>query len=179
MSLSKGVVLDQPDICSRALRNLFSTMPGALRAPETQPRFVVVTSNGITAKEHAALPFALKPFYGAMLAAPHADKLAAERILAHLAHLPWSGHDVPDKDILPDGWETAPGMLKEGALKRFVILRPALLTDGEEKGVYRTSADAVLPGAYKISRKDVAHFVVQGIMTSWSKYEGKAVVIAY
>ncbi|RPD58980.1 hypothetical protein L226DRAFT_510763 [Lentinus tigrinus ALCF2SS1-7] len=187
-SITCGFQLNPPDLCTRSLFNLLSTIPDSLRAPETQPRFVVITSNGITSESHAAIPLALKPLYGVLLVAPHADKLGAERLLAHCGGFRWSSKDVPSTKILPEGWQSTPGLPGTGVLKHLVIIRPALLTDGECRGdedeksgkaPYRTKRDGDLKDSYRVSRKDVAHFVVREVLSNWSQWEGSGVVIGY
>ncbi|TFK93207.1 hypothetical protein K466DRAFT_594553 [Polyporus arcularius HHB13444] len=187
-SMSRGFFLDPPDLCTRSLINVLSTLPDALRAPDTQPHFVIITSMGITAESHSSVPLALKPLYSSVLPAAHADKLCMERILAYLAGLSWSSKDTPRQEILPRGWQSTPGLLGEGELKHVVIMRPALLTDGECRGdeagkpgkaPYRSKKDGNLSSGYRVSRKDVAHFVVQEVLPHWSEWEGFGVVLAY
>ena len=192
--MTRGFVFDPPDLVTRSLINTFSTMPSELRAPESQPRFVVITSMGITAASHKALPLALKPLYGSMLSGPHNDKLGAERVLAHVRGLPWTAADAIKKEVLPDGWQdTAAGLPKEGEIRQVVIIRPALLTDGECKGdaagakkegkgkgaSYRTLKDGDFGDGYRVSRKDVAHFIVCDALPNWEKWEGSGVTLAY
>lgn len=71
-------------------------------------------------------------------------------------------------------------------LKSLVVIRPALLTDGtyrvdqttSGKDAYRVSVGDV-EGSWTISRKDVAHFLVEGVAKQWDNWEGKCVRIAY
>ncbi len=198
--MSKGFIIDPPDLCTRSLLNLFTTAPESLRAPENQPRFVIITSNGITTEAHAKLPLAMKPIYNIMLPAPHADKLGMERILARTAGREWATRDEVSADILPAGWQNIPGLWEENGLKHLVIIRPALLTDGgcrgdellekdekrEGKGKdrkgkvpYRTLANDEMRDGYRVSRQDVAHFIVEDALPNWSKWEGTAVNLAY
>ena len=147
----------------------------------------MITSNGCTAESHASVPFALSPLYSYGLAGPHADKVGAERVLARAVGLPWSDKDVVQESILPDGWKGEEGMIGAGELKKVVIIRPALLTDGKchadetgkKKGPYRVRVGADLDGAYRISRKDVGHFIAEDLVRNWSKYENKPVCLAY
>jgi len=70
--------------------------------------------------------------------------------------------------------------LSPGFLKEVVVIRPSLLVDGDDKpakGAYRTSTDE-LKGAYTISRKEVAHFVVEGPLKHWDDWRGKVVNIS-
>ena len=88
---------------------------------------------------------------------------------------PWT--DVqPNEEVLAAGWEARLGG-EEGWLKSVVTVRPALLSDGAEKGKYRVGER--LSGLYIISRRDVAHFIVTDVLPNWDKYEGKAVSIGY
>ena len=147
----------------------------------------MVTSNGITAASHASLPFALRPLYAYLVASPHLDKLGAERVLARSAGLPWAEEDVVEKAVLPDGWEGTEGLPDVGDLKKVVIVRPALLTDGDcradsakdGKAPYRVQIDGNLKNAYRVSRKDIAHFIVDDAIPHWEKYEGKGVCVSY
>jgi len=34
-------------------------------------------------------------------------------------------------------------------------------------------------GGYVVSRKDVAHFLVEGVLAEWKKWEGKCLSVAY
>ena len=167
-------------------------MPAELRAPPSaQPRFVAITSMGITAASHKALPFALKPLYSSsMLSAPHDDKLGAERVLAHVRGISWTGSDKVKEAVLAEGWEDTPGLPKEGEIGQVVIIRPALLTDGECRGdrdskltkgktPYRTIKDGDFGDGYRVSRKDVAHFIVCDALPNWERWEGSGVTIAY
>lgn len=149
------------------------------------PKFVVVSSIGLTKESHANLPFLLKPLYGYLLSAPHADKLGVERVLAHCCGRQWT-EEGPDSKIMTgeQGIWTERGRLpSHGGLKEVVIIRQALLTDGEctadkAENSYRVS-ETDLGNGYTISRKDVAHFIAEGVVKKWSEYEGKIVNIAY
>ena len=186
-SLKHGAVLDPPDICTRSLRNVICTLPPTLRAPERQPRFVVITSYGCTAESRATVPLAVLPLYSYAIRGPHADKVGVERILSRGAGLPWSDKDTVQEGILPAGWESEEGMVGAGELTKVVIVRPALLMDGKchgdetgkKKGPYRICVGGDLDSAYRISRQDVGHFIAEDLVGNWSKYENKPVCIAY
>ncbi|HEY8930060.1 MAG TPA: NAD(P)-binding oxidoreductase [Mucilaginibacter sp.] len=45
----------------------------------------------------------------------------------------------------------------------WTIIRPPLLTDGPETGNYRIDVNAFLKNCLKISRADVAHFIIHNI----------------
>ena len=89
------------------------------------------------------------------------------------------------EDILGSGWTDklpAPGSVKE-----IVVIRPALLVDGDcqadkskvktGKEPYRVKEGDI--GGWTVSRKDVAHFVVEGVLENWGQWKGKCVSIAY
>ncbi|PIL28686.1 hypothetical protein GSI_08730 [Ganoderma sinense ZZ0214-1] len=190
-SLTRGLIFDPADLVTRSLLNTFSMMPAELRAPaEAQPRFVVITSMGITTAARKALPLAIKPLYGSMLSAPHDDKLGAERVIAHVRGLPWPA-DSPDQvkpQVLADGWQDTPGLPAEGEIRKVIIIRPALLSDGECRGdreskkgkaPYRAMKDGVFGDGYRVSRKDVAHFIVCDVLSNWERWEGSGVTVAY
>lgn len=81
-------------------------------------------------------------------------------------------------------WQNRPGLLSPGSLKSVLVVRPALLTDGEclaedpkSTQGYRVSVNELK--GYTVSRKDVAHFVVDAVLNKWAEYENKAINIAY
>ena len=88
---------------------------------------MAVTSMGVTPESHATIPLALKPLYNGLLPAIHADKLGMERLLSHCGGLPWLSKNEPNKEILPDGWQSAPGLPAQGDLKHVVVIRPCRL----------------------------------------------------
>ena len=91
------------------------------------------------------------------------------------------------EDILGSGWQDA--LPDPGSVKDIVVIRPALLVDGECKAdkaqggkgkgkePYRVREGDI--GGWTVSRKDVAHFVVEGALGDWQKWAGKCVSIAY
>ncbi|KAI0820179.1 hypothetical protein BC628DRAFT_1423116 [Trametes gibbosa] len=185
-SFTKGLVLPIPDLCTRSLLNLFRTLPESLRAPGAQPRIIVVTSRGITHAAHKTLPAPLRAFYTHALAGPHEDKYGAERVLAHCLGDRWTEVE-PKETILPSGWKTLSGLPAEGEFRRILVMRPALLTDGVCKGdeeskkgkaPYKAVAGEIT-GGYTVSRRDIAHFIVQEALQNWSKWEGKGAVVVY
>lgn len=142
----------------------------------TLPRIVAVTSTGLTPENTSSLPLAMRVFYR-VLHSPHKDKQGAERILAHAL-----GQPEPEEHILPENWDQTEGLPGKGELKRVVVVRPALLTDGECKGKYRIKAegDLAVKGGYTVSRKDVAHFIAERLLgAEWDALEGKGVNVAY
>ena len=144
---------------------------------------------GVTSEARSELLLLFKPIYGKMLTKPIADKLGMERIVAHCAGRAWSPADVVEKTILPDGWEATPGLLAPGELKHVLVVRPALLTDGEcradkmqaagkskSKVSYRAAATEMSDG-YRVSRRDVAHFIVEDAVPNWIKWESMGAVV--
>ena len=126
-----------------------------------QPRLIVISSNGIGAQGHADLPWCLKPVYGWLLKEPHADKEEMERQINTCA-------GIQHVDFNPNGEN-------KGILDNVIIVRPALLTNGEKKG---TQAGNRLLGAWTISRKDVAEFIVSECVQKDSRWRGSGVTIA-
>lgn len=110
-----------------------------------------------------------------MLKVPHADKLGMEKAIHWSAGWEWKDKEPPST-LLPEGWKERLGG-SEGWLKSAVIVRPTMLTDGVEKGKYKTGEN--LSGLYSISRKDVAHFIANDLSQNWEKWDGKAVEIGY
>lgn len=91
--------------------------------------------------------------------------------------------------------------MKQNELRHVVVLRPSLFTDGEslgekydeaerkaketkgkerkkDKAPYRVETEREI-GGYTISRKDVAHFIVDLVLNRWAEYENKIVNISY
>jgi len=179
--LNHGFVIKPRNLCTQTLLNVICTVPDL----PTSPKFIAVTSLGITQDCHDHLPLALKPLYSFLLAGPHADKLGAERVLAHCSGHTWSDPE-PRSDIMngPSGnWSDRDHLPAKGTLKDLVIVRAAMLMDGECKGdekagAYRASTQ-YLEGAYRVSRKDVAHFISTRVIQNWSEWNGKIANIAY
>lgn len=183
--LSKGFVLDNPNICSKAFFNLLTTIPPSLLDPASQPKFVTVTSYGIMQSSHSKVPFVLKPLYGFALQGPHADKLALEKLIAHCAGWEWDASQEIDPEIMAPSVFSDPNLPKPGQLQRIVVVRPALLTDGVCKAETTTKdtpyrvQEGDLSSVYTISRRDVAHFISEKVLNEWDQWEGKGVSIAY
>lgn len=153
-----------------------------------EPRIIVVSAAGITHKSHKALPPLLKLFYTYFIAVPHKDKLGAERVISHCAGLEWDTKNDGElgEDIMgPGDWRMREGLPDAGSLQHVLVVRPAMLHDGEcaaeksgsKKPAYRVSTDDL--GGYFVSRKDVAHFVADTVLNRWDEFENKRVTIAY
>ncbi|KAJ7670246.1 hypothetical protein B0H17DRAFT_1086212 [Mycena rosella] len=178
-SIFKGIVIEPHNVVTQCILSVLCTMPTYADAP--QPRFIAISSIGLTRSAHAALPLLIKPVYS-MLESPHRDKLGLERTLAHCAGWTWTDKE-PTADIMGEEWMQRKGLPAPGALEQVLVVRPALLTDGEcvadqvaAKGKgrsYRASAEEL--GAYTVSRKDVAHFVVDAL-ARWDEFGNKRVV---
>ncbi|RDB18811.1 hypothetical protein Hypma_014521 [Hypsizygus marmoreus] len=189
--LTKGFVITPFNLVTQSLLNVLITMPHQKPAP----KLITISSTGLTRTSQASLPLPLKPIYGYFLAVPHKDKVGAERVVAHCAGWDWNSKDdgEPGDDIMGGSeWKKREGLPAPGTLKRILVIRPALLTDGEcvaekevggkngkakGKAAYRVSEEEL--GGWTISRKDVAHFVVDAALNRWDDYEGKRVSIAY
>lgn len=192
-SLLNGFTISPANLVTQSLLNTLSTIP-----PQPfQPRIITISSTGLTRTSHASLPLPLKPLYGYLLRVPHEDKVGAERVVAHCAGWKWDAKEdgEPGADIMgTEEWRGREGLPKEGELKRVLVIRPALLTDGdcladkleakpgkcgkkELKKAYRVSEEEL--GGWTVSRKDVAHFVVDAIVHRWDEFENKCVSIAY
>lgn len=175
--LTQGFVIS-PNLVTQALLNCLETLP------TPTPKIVTISSTGLTRSSHKNLPLLLKLFYRYFLQVPHKDKCGAEEVLAHCTGWPWDKHDSAGPNILGDGWERR--VPTHGWLKSLVVIRPALLTDGScradkttsGKDAYRVRVGDV-EGGWTISRKGVAHFLVEAITKHWDNWEGKCVSIAY
>ncbi|KAF8646926.1 hypothetical protein AX16_007018 [Volvariella volvacea WC 439] len=182
----KGAVINPTNLVTQSLLNVLATMPTTTPAP----RLITLSSTGLTKTSHASLPFALKPLYGYLLAVPHADKAGSERAVFHAAGWEWNpADDEPSEELMGSEWrERLDRRFKDAPLKRVLVIRPSMLTDGEcvaeknlkgqaAKAPYRVSEGEL--GGWTVSRRDVAHFVVDAVQNRWDEYEGKIVNISY
>ncbi|KAI0083602.1 hypothetical protein BDY19DRAFT_900055 [Irpex rosettiformis] len=182
----KGAIINPPDLCTHCLLNVIRTTPESLRSTV---KLLAITSTGATRGSHDNLPLPWKPFYSWFLAGPHKDKLGMERVLYWCMGQRWEEPE-PEQSILGSGWQAKDNTPGEGALKHVVVVRPALLTDGEcvadnnkkpHKAPYKFGTDEELRkhNGYTVSRKDVAHFLVEEAIPNWERYEGKAINVCY
>ncbi|KAG8995322.1 hypothetical protein FRB90_000209 [Tulasnella sp. 427] len=170
-TLTRGLVIDPPNLCTSALLNVLSTLPRT----QPQPKLIAITSNGVTPSTHGGLPFLSRAFY-ALITVPHADKFGMERALYWSAGWAWKESDgEPEAHILPHDWQARLGG-QEGWLKDVVVVRPAILTDGVETGKWKAGVE--LPGLWTVSRKDVAKFVSDEVLKE-GKWDGKPVSVGY
>lgn len=180
--LTKGFTISPPNLVTQSLINVLSTLPASF----SPPKIITISSTGPTKLSHSGLPLLLKPLYAYALAGLHRDKLGAERVIAHCAG--WSLEEVKVKEnILGEDDEWKERLPKPGTLTRVVVIRPTLFTDGDCKADKVARTDGKEPyrvkegcvRGYTISRKDVAHSMVEGILADWQKWEGKCVGISY
>ncbi|KAF8877043.1 hypothetical protein BD779DRAFT_1558843 [Infundibulicybe gibba] len=154
-----------------------------------QPRMITISSMGLTPHSHAAMPLPMRVLYGAMLDVPHRDKVGAERIIAHCTGWAWdkiADREPPEEIMGPGDWTQRPGLPAPGTLNSVLVIRPALLTDGDcradkakarGKPAYRVSEPDI--STWTVSRKDVAHFVADAVLNRWHEFENKRVTIGY
>jgi len=150
------------------------------KSDELQPRIVIVSSAGVTRASYAMLPFALKPVYKYLLAIPGKDKNGLERLISYFAGWPWDVglEDEPREDIVGNrNWRDEPELPAAGSLKKLLVIRPALLTDGDCKTRYRASQTDF--GGWTVSRADVTHFIEDVALNKWDEFENKGIFIAY
>jgi hypothetical protein len=178
-SIIKGFQISPANLVTASILNVLRTYP----ASTPQPHLIAITSTGTTRLSHSQLPLAYKPLYSWLLPQPHKDKLGVERVISYSAGWPWDEkRDVLGEEILSQDWEgdlPSPGWLRD-----VVIVQPAILTDGgcraEERGEpHGTRAGEVLKGAYTVSRKDVAWWIVEKCLKDWEAWKNKRVVLAY
>lgn len=177
-SLTKGFTITPPNLVTQSLINVLETLPSP------HPKIITISSAGLTHASHKSLPFLLKPVYGYLISEPHKDKCGAEEVISHSAGWEWDARDSAGDNILGVGWTSR--VPNTGELKSIVVIRPALLTDGEcradvqGKGseAYRVK-EGDLERSWTVSRKDVAHFLVEVVVRHWQEWEGKCASIAY
>ncbi|KIY64796.1 hypothetical protein CYLTODRAFT_424897 [Cylindrobasidium torrendii FP15055 ss-10] len=182
ISITKGIVMDIPNLVTQCYLNVVCTIPR-----HANPKLVVISSCGLTKHGHkVALPLLLKPMYSWLLAAPHKDKLGMERAVAYSAGWSWDNADGDAADMLGPDWQARKGLPAPGTLKNILVLRPALFTDGpciadsgkNGKAPYRVTIGEELRG-WTISRKDVAHFISVAVTEKWDEYKDNIVNIVY
>jgi len=88
----------------------------------------------------------------------------------------------------PD-WKNKEGLPSFGSFRGFLVVRPLLLTDGDclaEKEEYRrvgTRAPYRVSEAHfsswRVSRKDVGHFISEAVRIKWDNFKNKAVDIGF
>ena len=180
---TKGFVVSPPNLVTKSFLNCLET----LLTPH--PNIIAISSMGLTRVSHKKLPLLLKPVYSYLLTIPHADKCGMEEVLAHCAGWEWKTEDSPGAEVLGADWKASANLPAPGSLKSVVVLRPALLTEGACRadtrepsstsgGPYKAE-EGDLAGGWTVSRKDVAHFMVEGVIRQWTEWEGKRVSIAY
>ena len=172
-----GFVNNPYDLCSKAILTALRALPPTLRERGKQPKIVAISTTGATRASLDALPLSIRVFYRYMLASPHRDKAALERVLAHVSGRAWDDRE-PNADLVGERWAEQDGTPVYGSLPDVVIVRPALLTNGAATGTYRLGEGG--KGYYTISRRDVAHFIVEDLLKgSWAKWKGESVAMAY
>lgn len=96
----------------------------------------------------------------------------------HAANWAWPQDDPKElAEFLGPHWQKE--MRAPGYLTELVIIRPSLLTDGDDTpatGKYKTTLEE-FKGVYSIPRKEVAHFVVEGVLKNWEQWKGNVVKI--
>ncbi|CAE6417209.1 hypothetical protein ACGC1H_002189 [Rhizoctonia solani] len=154
-SITKGFVLDPPDLTTRSMSILLSVV----QASAVRPRLITVSSNGLDGQTHSLLPLPLRVLYDGLLKKPHEDKLGLERNVKQATS--------------SEGWLDP---------KNLVIIRPSLLTSGKcvadtKPDAYRTGDE--LKSAWTVSRADVGHFIAEKVVGEWDQWAGRAWVVSY
>lgn len=183
--LSQGFYITPPNLVTQCFLNTMCTMPADLRGPNSQLRFIVVTSTGLTKSSHASLPFPIRFLYY-FIRQPHKDKIGTERIAFHVSGKEWNNAEAaePGEEIMGLDWANREGLPPFGSFKGFLLVRPLLLTDGVclgdnegAKAPYRVSEEGIY--SWTVSRKDVGHFISDAILAKWDDYKNKVVNIGY
>ncbi|KAJ7130846.1 hypothetical protein C8R43DRAFT_896002 [Mycena crocata] len=180
----RGITINPHNLVTQCMLSVLCTMPTYADAP--QPKIVIVSAMALTPAGNRVLPLLVKPVY-ALLTVPHLDKLGMERAVSHGTGWSWDNAE-PTADIMGgEDWMNRKGFPAKGSLKHVLIIRPALLTDGEcvadklaakgsGKAPYIVSEEEL--SRYYISRKDIAHFLVDAL-DRWDQFENKRVNVAY
>ena len=198
--VTKGFVINPPNITTKAILNVLCTMPEST----SRPKIVAITSIGVT--KDSPLPFVYKPLYGYLLRGPHADKLGLERVLAHASGRKWEDKEPREDLTTMDGvkWQDRTGLPAPGSLEVLVI-RPPMFVESKQKSTPPPAATASQPsgenepeaskkeaeevlkyrvggselgGTYTISREELGHFIAENVVKNWDKFKGKAVTVS-
>lgn len=198
--LTKGFTINPPNITTKAILNVFCTMPDST----PKPKFIVATSIGVT--RDSPIPLVYKPMYAYFLREPHADKLGLERVLAHASGREWNDREPRAELTTVDGvkWQERKGLPSPGSVETLVLRLPMLVDpkqkpapptaqagatssadnepegkkkEEEEKPKYRFGGPE-LSGTYTISRDEVAHFIVETVFKDWDQFKGKAITVS-
>lgn len=187
ITLTHGAVIEPRNLCTQSFLNVLCNIPHL----EQEPKFVFVSTTGVTKASHESLPILFKPFYSWFLQIPQADKLGLERVLHHTAGKPWADPE-PELEIMNGGagggvdWKSRPGLPAAGSLENWIVVRPAFLTDGKceaDKPDKKSKPYKVVEGdgykGYTVSRADIAHFIAEEAVLHWDQWKGKILAVGY
>ena len=169
-SITKGVVMTPHNVCTEAI---LATQRAIVQSGAPVPKFVVMSSTGLTRQSKAVMPLLLRPLYGWALHLAHEDKRGLEAVIHHGIGIPYEEGETPGEAILPAGWKES--LPAAGWAKHSVIIRASLLTSGEVTGKYRAAVGDFK--SWKVTRKDVAHFIAEELLVNWDKYDGNIVTV--
>lgn len=158
-----------PTICEEGTKAILSAVSQlekekTVPVPVGGPVFVLLSTTGISDKGRD-IPIAMMPMYHWMLSVPHKDKKKMEETMIH----------------------------GEGKTRKWVMIRPSFLWDGESKGIGKIRSSTETPGAspekkqdgdvavgYVIHREDVGLWIVEEcIKGDASKWHGTMVTLTY
>jgi len=169
-SITKGFLMTPANLCTEAILN---TQRAIVQSGTPVPKLVVLSSTGLTRQSKAVLPILLRPLYDWALHVAHEDKRGLEAVVHYGIGKPYEEGETPGEAILPAGWRD--GFPATGWAKHSVIIRAALLTDGEETNRYRAAVGDFK--TWRVARKDVAHFIAEELLVNWDKYDGNIVTV--
>ena len=177
----KGFVISPHNLVTQCLLNVLCEMPKS----NPLPKVITLSTLGVSRSSRSQVPFLLNIVYGYMISHPLQDKLGAERVIYHCAGWNWNPKDgEPKEDLMGEKWQERDGLPAPGQLKNAMIVRPAMLNDGDcvadsgKAGSPYRAAEGNVKG-WSISRKDVAHFIFDAVTNHWDEYGNKQVSIAY
>ncbi|KAH7417961.1 hypothetical protein BKA64DRAFT_635121 [Cadophora sp. MPI-SDFR-AT-0126] len=164
-----GFSSKDPTICEDGTKAILSALAQleaekTVQIPIGGPEFVLLSTTGISDKGRD-IPIAMMPMYHWMLNVPHKDKKKMEETMIR----------------------------GEGRTRKWVMIRPSFLWDGESKGLGKIRTSTETPGAvsekknaggvavgYVIHREDVGLWIVEEcVKGDASKWHGKMVTLTY
>jgi nucleoside-diphosphate-sugar epimerase len=155
---------DDPTVCYDATKAILSALSELEKEGKVQkqPTIVLLSTTGISSQGRD-VPLAMMPLYHWMLSVPHEDKKNMENLMV-------SG---------------------EGKNRKWVLVRPSFLVDGDAKGVESLRASVEVPGVepreqeetavgYTVRREDVGLWIVEEcVKKDGGRWVGKMVTLTY
>ena len=142
-------------ICQVGMRSVLTALKEVVGEMRRPPHLVAISTTGVSGGKRD-VPVLFGPLYHVLLAKPHVDKRAMEKLVE--------------------------GAAVEGSVAGFTLVRPSLLSNGKELGMEKvrvgTEEDPAV--GYFISRLDVGRWIFEElIVRDRGRWNGKKVSITH